>query len=130
RDIYEADKLRVAIDKYPGRVFLAGGGGSLNLTLQQTPPDDVTDAVARKFRADAERLTTLGIVGFGEIAIHHLSMRPMGPQHPYEATAADHPLLLLLADIAAAKGLPIDVHLDAVPDDMPLPDRPVFNTTN
>jgi predicted TIM-barrel fold metal-dependent hydrolase len=130
RDIYEADKLRAAVDKYPGRIFIAGGGGSLNGILQATAPDAVTDAVAQKFRAQAEQLAGLGIVAYGEIALHHLSMRPMGPQHPYEVTAADHPLMLILADIAAAKGLPIDIHIDLVPQDMPLPDRPVFNASN
>jgi predicted TIM-barrel fold metal-dependent hydrolase len=33
----------------------------------------------------------------------------------------DHPLYLLLADIAAEHGVPIDLHMEAVPQDMPLP---------
>lgn len=34
----------------------------------------------------------------------------------------DHPLLLLLADIAAETGLPIELHMEAVPQDIPLPE--------
>ena len=34
---------------------------------------------------------------------------------------ADHPLFLLLADIAAEHDVPISLHMEAVPSDMPLP---------
>jgi predicted TIM-barrel fold metal-dependent hydrolase len=54
----------------------------------------------------------------------------MGPNHPYESVPADHPLLLALADIAAEKLRPIDLHIDLAPSDMPLPSRPAFNATN
>jgi len=40
---------------------------------------------------------------------------------PYESAPPDHPLYLLLADIAAEHGVPIDLHLEAVPEAMPLP---------
>jgi predicted TIM-barrel fold metal-dependent hydrolase len=129
-DSYDADVVLPAVQAYSGRIVAAGGGAVLNELIHATAPAAVTDGVRDRFRAEAERLTRLGIVGFGEIAVHHLSLRPMGPKHPYEATEADHPLLLLLADIAAAHSLPIDLHLDIVPRDMPLPDRPVFNASN
>ncbi len=40
---------------------------------------------------------------------------------PYQYAPPDHPLYLLLADIAAEHGVPIDLHMEAVPQDMPLP---------
>jgi predicted TIM-barrel fold metal-dependent hydrolase len=39
----------------------------------------------------------------------------------YQSAPADHLLLLLLADIAAEHGLPITLHLEAVPETMPIP---------
>jgi predicted TIM-barrel fold metal-dependent hydrolase len=40
---------------------------------------------------------------------------------PYESAPPDHPLYLLLADIAAEHGVPIDLHLEGVAKAMPLP---------
>lgn len=130
RRAYDVDSMRSVAEKYPARVSLAGGGGSLNAIIQQTPPDAVTDEVKQRFRAQAEQLAGSGIVGFGEITVHHLSLRNMGPQHPYEWSPPDHPLMLVLADIAASKGIPIDLHMDLVPEDMDLPPRPIFNPMN
>lgn len=127
RTAYELDQLHFAVEKYPDRISLAGGGGSLNAMIQNTPADAVTDEIRQRFRAQAEQIVASGAVAFGEIAAHHLSMRRMGPQHAYENSPPDHPLLLLLADIAAEKGVPIDLHLDLVPEDMDLPGRPIFN---
>ena len=116
-----------AVKKYPDRVSRGGGGGSLNPMIQDTPPEAVDDAVRAKFRALAEGIAAQGAVVFGEVTAHHLSMKAMGPQHGYQWVPADHPLLMLLADIAAERGLPIDLHLDLVPGDMPRPDLPIFN---
>ncbi len=124
---WEIEQIRFVQDKYPGRFILVGGGGSLNGMIQDTAPDRVSDSDRKAFRARAEELIAAGARGFGEIAIHHMSLVRMGPNHPYEWTAPDHPLLLLLADIAAEKGVPIDIHMDLVPEDMPVPGRPVFN---
>lgn len=125
---WELEAIRSARERFPDRIALAGGGGSLNGMIQDTPADAVTEAVRRKFRERAEELIVAGAVAFGEITAHHLSLSRMGPNHPYEWVPPDHPLLLLLADIAAEKGVPIDLHLDLVPEDMPLPARPIFNT--
>ena len=46
----------------------------------------------------------------------------LGPGHPYESAPPDHPLFLLLSDIAARHGVPVDMHMEAVPEDMPLPE--------
>lgn len=50
---------------------------------------------------------------------HHLSHTS---GHPYESVAADHPLLLLLADIAARNNVLIDFHFDVVAEDMKAPE--------
>lgn len=130
RVVYECDALLFAARRHPGRIVLAGGGGTLNPMIQSTPPEAVTEDAMRRFRALAEQALACGAKGFGEIAAHHISHGRMGAQHPYEWVPPDHPLLLLLADIAAQKKLPIDLHLDLVPADMPKPDRSSFNPSN
>jgi predicted TIM-barrel fold metal-dependent hydrolase len=45
------------------------------------------------------------------------------PGHPYEFVPADHPLFLVLADVAARRDVPIDLHMDAVDGEMPTPSR-------
>ena len=127
---YEIESYSFAKQAYGGRILLGGGGGSLNAMIQTSVPDTVTDDVKKAFRTRAEQIVAAGAVVFGEIALHHLSLRPMGPQHPYEWTPPDHPLLMLLADIAAERNIPMDLHLDLVPVDMNLPDRPALNPTN
>lgn len=122
RFLYDIEELRRVVAVQDGRFLLLGGGGSLNPMLHQTPPRDVDDALRLRFRQRAEEILALGAVGFGEIAAHHLSLPQMGSRHPYESVPADHPLLLLLADIAAEKNVPIDLHFDAAPHDIaPLP---------
>jgi predicted TIM-barrel fold metal-dependent hydrolase len=61
-----------------------------------------------------------GAVGFGEIAALHVSAVP---GHPYESVPPDHPLLLALADVAAKRGVPIDLHMDAVEGESAPPAR-------
>lgn len=119
---YDIEDLRRVLDRHPGRFLLLGGGGTLNPMIHRTAPDAVTESVRQKFRQRAEELLALGALGFGEITVHHLSLPQMGSFHPYESVPADHPLLLLLADIAAEKNVPIDIHFDAAPHDIePLP---------
>lgn len=127
---YDIESYGFARQAYAGRILRGGGGGSLNAMIQTSAPDAVTDDLKKAYRARAEEIAAAGAVAFGEIALHHLSLRPMGPQHPYEWTPPDHPLLMLLADIAAEKNIPMDLHLDLVPQDMALPERPVFNPAN
>lgn len=118
---YDIERLQFGPGKEPGKVSLAGGGGILNPMIHDIDPASVDDQAKRRFRAKAEELLASGIVAFGEIAVHHVSHARMGDRHPYESVAADHPLLLLLADIAAEKGIPVDLHFDLVPQDMSLP---------
>ncbi len=127
---YEIDVLASVGKTYGGRILPGGGGGSLNGIIHSTAAENVSDEAKKAFRARAEAIAGDGAVVFGEIALQHLSLRTMGPQHAYERVAPDHPLLFVLADVAAEKGIPIDFHLDIVPEDMSLPDRPILNPTN
>ena len=65
-------------------------------------------------RSRAEELLRQGVVGFGELSIEHLSL-PQSPVKDYEYAPADSPLMLLLADIAAQHNVPIDLHMEALP---------------
>jgi predicted TIM-barrel fold metal-dependent hydrolase len=80
----------------------------------------VTEETRRGFEAKALEILKAGAVGFGELTAEHLSFYG---RHPYEAAPPDHPLFRLLADVAARHGVPIDLHMEAVPRDMFLPER-------
>lgn len=130
RGIYDLEAFAGAAAAYPERILIAGGGGTLNAMLHGVAADAVTDEVRTRFRRRAEEILSAGAVAFGEITLHHLSNTTMGPQHPYEWVAPEHPLMLLLADIAAEKDVPIDLHVDLVPADMRVPERPAFGPAN
>ncbi len=117
---YDGDAFAAALRKHAGRFAWLGGGGSLNVLVQQSAPESkITNDLLRQFQQQAEDLLRAGASGFGEMAIQHLSLH--AADHPYENVPADHPLLLLLADIAARHDVPIDVHLDLVTNDIALP---------
>jgi predicted TIM-barrel fold metal-dependent hydrolase len=117
--VYGARELAGIVRDGHGRLAMVAGGESLNPVMQATPPDNVLARVMRDFRKEAEAISKAGAVGFGEIALEHFSSGR--GHHPYESTRPDHPLLLLLADIAAERRMVIDVHMEAVPADMPMP---------
>ncbi len=109
-----------AVLLYPDRFAYVGGGSSLNPLLQKAVREGaVTEALRTEFTETAQGILENGAVGFGEIAVLHLSM---SGSHPYEVAPADHELLLLLADIAAENDVPIDIHMDLVVDAMETPD--------
>ena len=109
-----------ALRPYSKRLSFMGGGSSLNSLLQKSAAQTaLSDSVRRQFEQIANTILQQGAIGFGEIALHHLSLH--GNEHPYECVPADHPLLLLLADIAARHDVPIDVHFDVVTEDIPIP---------
>ena len=116
---FDWKEFKDSLQEYRGRFAFLGGGGTLNPLLHSAGenPDDQTK---RKFEETANEIVAAGAVGFGEIAAHHLSL---AEGHPYECVAPDHPLLLLLADIAAKNDVVIDLHLDIVPADMAMPPR-------
>lgn len=104
-----------------GRFAWLDGGGSLNAMLHRHADGrGITDAVRQDFLRKATALLDAGAKGFGEIAVLHLSAMP---GHPYESVPADHPLLLALADLAAARDVPIELHMDAADGAMTTPPR-------
>ena len=115
------DDILPVVTKYPGRFAVLGGGGSLNVIIQETiTAGRVTDGDRKKFDATAEELIRKGIVGFGEMTAEHFSMKA---DHHYESAPPDHPLFLRLADLAAQYDVPIDIHMEAIPEEMKLPSR-------
>jgi hypothetical protein len=80
----------------------------------------VTPAVEQEFVSAANRLLDDGAVGFGEIAVLHLSLVS---RHPFEEVSSVHPLLSALAETAARRNAVIDLHMDPVvtPDSMRTP---------
>src|SRR5262249_49498476 len=104
-----------------GRFAFIAGGESLNPMIQGTDPSKVTPETIRQLEQEADAIVKAGAVGFGELAAEHFSSGR--GNHPYESVSPDHPLLLALADTAAKTGLPIDLHMEAVPEDMPFPRR-------
>ncbi len=117
--LQDYDGFAEAIKRQPARFAFLGGGGSLNPMLQDAGQrSDVNGKLRSEFEDKTNEILRQGAVGFGEITAHHLSHVP---GHPYESVAADHPLLLLLADIAARNEALIDFHLDVLPEDMKTP---------
>jgi len=112
-----------AAARQSARFAFAAGGESLNPLLQDTPAGRVSADLLRRFSALAEEIAAAGAASFGELAAEHFSSGR--GRHPYESSPPDHPLLLALADVAARHAMPIDLHMEAVPQDMPFPpDRP------
>jgi predicted TIM-barrel fold metal-dependent hydrolase len=109
---YDLDDFSVAARRYPGRFRFMGGGGKLNPMLHgHSDPSSVTAEVRDAFATEAHRLIRAGALGFGEMSSLHVSL---SEKHRFAFVPADHPLLLLLADIAAELNVPIDLHCDAL----------------
>lgn len=116
---FDIESIAAVAKKYAPRIVMFGGGGSLNPMLQAAAhAPQVTEDVRRRFEETALAIIASGAKGFGEIAAHHVSL---SPSHGYESVPADHPLLLLLADIAAQHDVPIDLHFDPIPEDVDKP---------
>lgn len=119
--IYGRREIEPLARANPDRFAFAAGGESLNPMIQQIAPDKVTPEVVRQFQQEADVIVKAGAAGFGELTAEHFSSGR--GNHPYESTRPDHPLFLALGDIAAKHGMPIDLHMEAVPQDMPFPRR-------
>lgn len=116
---FDIESLADVVKKYSPRIVMLGGGGTLNPMLQAAGKSPtVSEETRRRFEETAQAIIASGAKGFGEIAAHHVSL---SPSHGYESVAADHPLLLRLADIAAQHDMPIDLHFDPIPDDVDKP---------
>ena len=97
----------------PRSFAFAAGGEFLNPMIQSTPSNSVTAEIRREFEAIAQKLIAAGTSAFGEFAAQTFFVG----QFPYMPAPPDHPLFFLLADLAARHGLPIDLHMEALPDD-------------
>ncbi len=116
---FDVESLKNLAEKYAARIAFMGGGGSLNPMIQAAGhSSEVSDELREEFKGTAQRILASGAKGFGEITAHHVSLHR---SHGYERVPADHPLLLLLADIAAQHDVPIDMHFDPVPKDAETP---------
>ena len=110
---------------HPG-LIVGGGGGTLNGLIERAARSgEMGPQIAAPFKQTAERLAHSGIAVFGEFASEHFSLFA---GHPYEESPPDHPLFMMLADVAAENDLPIDLHMEAIPQDMDMPGG--FSTTN
>jgi predicted TIM-barrel fold metal-dependent hydrolase len=114
---YDAETILPALKGHADKLAVMGGGGSLNAMIHQSARSgDVGPEIQRKFKERAEELLREGVVGFAEMAAEHFQGAT-----PYQSVPPDHPLFLLLADIAAEHGVPIDLHMEAIPQTIPLP---------
>lgn len=123
-NLYDAERIKEVIGRHTDRFAFLAGGGSLNLMVLTTPADQVTPAIKAEFRQRAEAILAMGAVGWGELTAEHLSlplMKQDGLRHFHHVVEPDHPLLLLLADMAAEKDVPIDFHFDIFPRTMATP---------
>ncbi len=115
----DGSQLVEVLKKHGDRFAVVAGGATLNPILhnhgQQT---QIPEETLKEFRELALRIADFGVVGFGEIALHHLSL---SPTHAYESVPADHPMLLVLADVAAERDLVLDLHFDPVLAVTPVP---------
>jgi hypothetical protein len=105
--------LRMA-RKHPDRFRVSGGGATLNVAIGAIGGERVDDDAKRVFAERAEAIVSAGAVGFGEMAALHFSLFD---GHAFEQAPPDHPLFLLLADLAAKHRVPIDLHVEAVTRD-------------
>jgi hypothetical protein len=125
---FDIEELLPVVRKFQSRFLILGGGGSLNIMIHEAADENaITSKLKRRFEERAIEILSKGAVGFGEFAVEHFSF---GYAHPYESVPADHPLFLLLCDISARKGVPIDIHMEAVPENMPLPDRKILTRSD
>lgn len=118
-NLYTYSVFSEVVRDNPERLAMVGGGGLLNPPIHEAIRSGrVTDEITREFQARAEEVVASGAAGFGELTALHLSFFS---RHPFLAVPPDHPLFLLLAEIAAREGMPLDIHMEAVVEDMPLP---------
>jgi predicted TIM-barrel fold metal-dependent hydrolase len=121
RQNYDYSDFCEQLNEYPGRFLCMGGGGSLNITLHTNrDPEQVSEETKKEFAASARKIAAGGVVGYGEISSLHISL---ADKHAYSFVPADHPLLKVLADVAAEQSLPIDLHMDALARATPPPAR-------
>ncbi len=113
------EHLARAVKSRPTRFAFLGGG--LQPLIQEAVTSGKTSPeLESRFEKKANELLEQGAVGFGEMTALHFSFRSV---HPFVEAPPDHPLFLLLADVAARNDVPIDPHIEAVTKDRPTPMR-------
>jgi predicted TIM-barrel fold metal-dependent hydrolase len=116
---YDEERIAPVVKQQPDKLAFLGGGGTLNPMIQESARSgDAGPEIQRKFKERAEELVREGAVGFGETTAEHFAF---STSQSYQYARADHPLFLVLADVAAEHNVPIDIHMEAVPKAMPLP---------
>jgi predicted TIM-barrel fold metal-dependent hydrolase len=116
---FDIELIQSAAKKYPDKIMISGGGGTLNPMIEEAVhAGAVSPELEKRFKDRAEEIARLGAVGFGELAAEH---EPSASTPTYQSVPPDHPLFLALTDIAAEHGLPITLHMEAVPEAMPIP---------
>jgi predicted TIM-barrel fold metal-dependent hydrolase len=114
---YDADLILPKLAGHATKLAVLGGGGTLNAMIHESVRSgDAGPEIRRRFKQQAEELLRAGAAGFGEMAAEHFQGAT-----PYQSAPPDHPLFLLLADIAAEHGVPIDLHMEAVSQPLTLP---------
>ena len=113
----ESDFLLPLVRQHADKLAVLAGGGTLNAMIQQSVKTGDSGLEAqRRLRERAEEILRMGGIGFGEMTTEHFVS-----DTPYQYAPSDHPLLLLLADISAARNAPIVIHMEAAPQDMAAP---------
>ncbi|WP_341897252.1 amidohydrolase family protein [Ferrovibrio terrae] len=121
RELYDIADFADAVRKHPGRFAFLGGGGTLNPMIHLSPDAETVDEATKKTFADiANGIIDAGALGFGEMSANHLSV---ADAHSYHRSRPDHPLFLLLVEIAARRNVVIDFHMDVVHEPMPTPQK-------
>lgn len=114
---YDSEIILAEVKKHPGKLAITGGGGSLNaMIMKSVATGDAGPKIQNEFQARAVELLREGVAGFGEMTAEHFDGFT-----PYQYAPPDHPLFLLLSDLAALHNVPIDIHMEAVPQEMALP---------
>jgi hypothetical protein len=110
--VFDAHDFAAEVRRHGKRFVMLGGGGILNPMLHaHHEAATVTPEVRQGFIDEANRLLDAGAVGFGEIAVLHVSLMS---RHPFEQVASAHPLMEALAEVAGRRKAVIDLHMDAV----------------
>ena len=112
--------VRTASSHRPDRFFYGGGGNTLNSLIQKGPDSgEAPDGLIQQFDQNLQALIDAGDVAvFGETTSLHLSYYE---GHAFEEKPANSALFLRLADNASQLGIPIEIHMDVVQEDMNTP---------
>jgi cytosine/adenosine deaminase-related metal-dependent hydrolase len=111
-----------------GRIAAFYGGNELNQEFMNTPADKVSTEQKERLRKRVAEILSRGrYKGIGELGPRHIAWDPGQYEIDYPA---DHPLMLLVADLAAEYGLPMDVHLEATAESLPRFERLLAHNGN